>query len=82
MTNLLELIFIELTESGTDKKISVRADLIAVLKETTRGTVEVFLKDIRLADMMSISVSDTREEIIEVLHKAYVQLSKNAKENL
>jgi len=60
----------------------VRADLIAVLKETTRGTVEVFLKDIRLADMMSISVSDSRDEIIAILHKAYVELEKNSKGKL
>ena len=78
-TDLLKLIYIELTESGTEKKASVRADLIGMIKDSTRGHTDVYI-NMELDDGKILQVLESRQDIIDTMAKAYLQLKSTQKD--
>ena len=74
--DLLKLIFIDLTENGTEKTISIRVDLICIIKETSRGYTNIYV-DMGMNDTEVFQVLENRQDIIEGMTNAYLQLKKN-----
>ena len=79
MNDLLKLVYIDLTESGTEKKISVRGDLLGVVKDSVKGHTDVYI-NMDLDGGKIIQVLESREEIIDGLGRAYLHLKKQQKD--
>ena len=73
MTNInpLSLCFIILTESGTDKEIRLRADLIGAYISNTRGTTDVYTQLKEDGDSKVFSVMEHSEDIADALARMW-----------
>ena len=71
MINPLSKIYLRLTESGTQKELSLRADIIGAVVANTRGGSSVYTNLISDGDSKVFEVLEDREEVINALSSAY-----------
>ena len=71
MINPLSKVYLRLTESGTEKELSLRADLIGAVTENTRGGCSVYTNLISDGDSKVFDVSEDRTDVIKALTEAY-----------
>ena len=76
MSNPLDLIYLKLTEAGTDKKIRVKAALIGAIRENQRGSTDIFTELLEDGDSKIFTVIETEEEVFEAMRAAYIENSK------
>ncbi len=72
------MIFLRLTESGTEKQLSLQASLIGAILENSRGTTDVWTKLHQDGDSKVFVVDETAEEIRDAMHEGY-QTTKEKK---
>lgn len=81
MNNPLDLVFLRLTESGTDSEISLQASLIGAIVENTRGSTDVWTKLSEDGDSKVFQVTESREEIQEAMREGYIANKEPEKKN-
>ena len=75
----MDLIFIRLTEAGTQKGLSLQASLIGGIMEDTRGNTEIWTKLMQDGDSKVFVVEEEVEDILKALNEAYLSLQKEEK---
>ena len=76
MNNPLDLIFLRLTEAGTEKTVRLQASLIGAVLENSRGSTDVFTKLTEDGDSKVFIVQEKEDEIFDAMREA----SNNANE--
>jgi len=74
--NPLSNFFLHFTEDGTNKKIRVRADLIAAYTENTRGSTDLWTTLSDDGGSKVFTVAEAPEEILASLQAAYSHIEK------
>jgi hypothetical protein len=79
MNNPLDLIFLRLTEAGTEKTVRLQASLIGAVLENSRGSTDVFTKLTEDGDSKVFIVQEKEDEIFDAMREAYMDSSKGMK---
>ena len=74
--NPLSNFFLHFTEAGTEKKIRVRADLIAAYAENSRGSTDLWTTLTDDGGSKVFAIAEAPEEILASLQEAYSQVKE------
>ena len=79
MNGPLDMIFLRLTESGTENEISLQASLIGAMVRNSRGSTDVWTKLMDNGDSKVFQVLESREDIQKAMHEGYRSHKKDWK---